>query len=300
MQRFSHNPNNNASTGNLSHMSSSVVIAENAPYGGLLLNVLRDKRASPISLKDFQAYLDSERCGELSKFFGEAEQHQTVAESKQPVAVKLAHEITDHYIKSEATEEINLSDKDRTKILGRLNEDETEAAYDPALFADAKKEVLTMLSGDKFQRFLKKQLETNITDKEANRRFMASAALTLLSCAIVGLLMWIQTFAEYPFNNRGWRVLVLPLVFWACALYLSSQAKVCNGLAGKCVRMKEGDSWFTAFNKGHGIQQVKDDLALSTLVSKAKQITRKTWIATLVIMAVILLIPPGYGVAAPN
>ena len=266
----------------------------------LLLKVLRGMRQSPISREDFQEYLDSERSGELSKFFGAAEKHENVAKEKVPDAVGLAVEITDHYIKMNAEEEINISDADRKRILIKLEQDQVEAGLDPTLFKEAKGEVIKMLSGDKFQRFLKRQLETNISDTEARRRGIAAAVMLLISGAIVGVLMWVQTFAQAPFDSRGWRLLCLPFLFWGCALIFSSQAKVCQGLAGKCVRMKEGDSWFTAFSKGKGIQQIQDDLAMKRLLAKARRLTRDTFIATFILMAIILVVPPGYGVGAPN
>jgi len=281
-----------ASTAVSDYSSDPTQQSENA----LLIKVLRGMRQSPISLKDFQEYLDSERSGELSKFFVDAEKHEAKAQERVPQAVTLAHDITDHYIKMNAEEEINISDQDRRKILGKLEENEEAAAYDPTLFRAAKGEVIKMLSGDKFQRFLKRQLETNINQKEVTRRKIMGISLTALSLIIVGILMWVQTFAATPFNVRWWRLIVFPLLVWGIGLVLSSRAQVCSGLAGKCVRMRENESWFSAYRKDQGTQVVQDELALSRIMKKAKEINRGAVLYSIALIVVLILLPPGYGI----
>ena len=264
----------------------------------LLLEVLQNKRAAPLSFEDFQHFLDVERSGELSRFYAESLQHQKLAEEQQgSLAEKTAQNIVDHYIRTNAEQEINISDKDRSEIISKVNQGDVK---DPHLFNNARREVTKMLSGEKFQRFMKKQLSENITKSEANRRRAVGVIFLILSAIIVGILMWVQTFAQAPFNVRWWRLLVLPFIFWSIGLFISAQQKVCNGLAAKCVRMREGDDWFTAFSKGNGIQQIVDDLALKNIKRKAQLIERRTYVLTFLVMVVLLAVPPGYGIGAPG
>jgi len=265
----------------------------------LLLKVLRGLRKSPLSQKDFQEFLDQHLSGELSRFFVEAEKHETRAEEKVPQAIALAREITDHYIKPNAEEEINISDQDRKKIVRKLQENEKEAGLDPTLFRAAKKEVVKLLSQDKFRKFLDRQMNTNINEKEVRRRRIAGYSLLIVSFAIVGLLMWIQTIAAYPFNLRWWRLIVYPVLIWGVALILSARAHVCAGLASKCVRMRENETWYSVFfSRQDNTQTVQDELVMNRLLAKAQQLNRNSILYSVALMVVLLVLPPGYGILA--
>lgn len=130
-----------------------------------------------------------------------------------------------HSIKIGAAEEINISHSDRSTILSRLEKSPLEAGRDPKLYLKAKAETITMMSPF-MQRFLDRMTTTNINDDEVQRRWRTSIFLTVFSVVLVGILMWIQTWAAAPFDNRGWRLLALPFYFWACGFMLSARNKV--------------------------------------------------------------------------
>lgn len=269
------------------------------PEDALIDQVMRDARASPLSREEFLAFLKKEHASELGEFWMAGEKHRALASNKIEDAAKVADEVVAKFIRRGAKDEVNLPETMRIEIETRVAK-EDGAKLDPKLFLPAKREVKSMLLGGPFTRFVKKQMETNITDDEAYRRYGAGIALGLVSAGIVALFMALQVTSDVPeLKNRWLRVLSFPTLMWSVGLFLSAKQRVCQGLAAQCVAMRPGDTWISAYTQQPQITKVTDQLALAVIQAKARWMSQTTVALSLVITAIILALPPGYGIGAP-
>jgi hypothetical protein len=264
----------------------------------LMIQVFRNERLSPLSREEFQFYLNSQLCGELFNFFIQVEIQEKLAEAKSMEVFEVAEQIMNRFIRKGSYEEINISDLDRSNLCERYDLNPNQASYDPKLFALPKKEVINMLIGDKFEIFLRKQTETNMTKGEAWRRWTSAIVLAVLAVGCLAVLMWIQTFAEQPYNSRWWRLALTPVVFTSVGLFITSKRQVCTGLASHCIRMKEQSTFCESFTTviGKSGTVVGDEMAKEKFKEIAQIIVKNTFKKTFMCMVLILLLPPGYGI----
>jgi hypothetical protein len=111
--------------------------------------------------------------------------------------------------------------------------------------------------------------------------------------------MGVQTFAGYPFNSRGWRAILFPVLVWMFASYFSSKAQVCPGLALKCVRMKSDGKWWKAFvgsQTSLNARMVTDPLVMKRNKEISNGIIKRAMILAILGIGITLALPPGYGI----
>ena len=178
----------------------------------LLEAVLNGERKFPLDRASFLAFLESERALELGHFYVDARMHAKLSEqSMLEQASAQAQFVTEHYIREEADEQINLSAEDRQRIMA----DALTRAADPTLFDTAIKETLGMLKGGAFARFLRRALHQNITDEEARLRYAKGSVWFFVAALVLGALIACQlALPNTVMSARWWRaVLVVPLSF---------------------------------------------------------------------------------------
>lgn len=162
-----------------------------------------------------------------------------LAKYESPVAY--AKEIIDKWIGPTATvAELNISDKMRQDILLKVN----SGGEDPVDFEPIQAEVKKMMtSGERFARFVKRQMSRNITDSEARCRLITGIILVSIF-TILGVLL--RVLAGDRLQRYGLALAICGPLQLGFHYLLSSQSKICSGRSIQGSKMRNGTDWFEA------------------------------------------------------
>jgi hypothetical protein len=154
----------------------------------------------------------------------------------------------------------------------------------PNIFDTAAASVTTELERSKHLDNYIKQQSKNLNQQEIKFRRISGVVVLLLSLTVFLALL-------FTVNSRYYRLVTLPLTFWAFGAYLSGSCGICHMLASKKLRMDKKSNWISTLRgKGNAII-IEDEAILSRIKQAVTKMGIKTIILSLALTAVMTAIP---------